>query len=122
MPSSGAKSAVIELESLLLKDEFRSSKDFLEKILHDDFLEIGASGKTYNKEQAIESLTGEANFSSAATDFRFFQIAEGVALLTYHLKTHSPDFGSRRSVRSSIWKLEENNWKLIFHQGSRIVT
>ena len=119
MSSRGAKSAVIELELQLLKNEYRSSNDFLEKILHADFLEIGASGKTYNKEQAIYLLTRESDFSSAATDFRFFQVAGDVALLTYTLKTISPGNETQQSVRSSIWKFENDSWKLVYHQGTR---
>jgi len=119
MSSGGTESAVIELESRLLRHEFRSSYDFLDKILHNDFLEIGASGRTYNKEQTIDLLSKESNISSVATDFRFLQVAEGVALLTYSLKTVSPDTGTRYSIRSSVWKLENDNWKLVFHQGTQ---
>ena len=119
MATGRTKTAVIDLESRLLKSKFRSSSDFLEKILHKDFLEIGASGKTYNKEQTIYLLTREPEFTAEATDFRFFHIAEGVALLTYSLNTISPKSGTRYSIRSSVWKLENDNWKLVFHQGTQ---
>ncbi|MGW8247232.1 MAG: nuclear transport factor 2 family protein [Acidiferrobacterales bacterium] len=119
MSSREAESIVIELESRLLSDEFRSSYDFLDKILHEDFLEIGASGTAYNKKQVIDLLIRGSNFSSQATGFRFFQVAEGVALLTYSLETVSPDIGTRHSVRSSVWKLENDSWKLVYHQGTQ---
>ena len=119
MATGGAKTAVIDLESKLLNSKFRSSSDFLEKILHDDFLEIGASGRTYNKEQTIDLMTGEPEFSALATDFRFSQIAEDVALLTYTLEIISPNYGTRHSIRSSVWKLENGNWQLAFHQGTQ---
>lgn len=119
MATGRAKTAVIELELQLLSDEFRTSNDFLEKILHADFLEIGVSGKTYNKEQTIYLLTREPEFSAEATDFRFSKIAEDVALLTYALDTISPSAGTGHSIRSSVWKLENGNWKLVFHQGTQ---
>jgi len=120
MATGREKTAVIDLESRLLITEFRTSEEFLEKILHEDFLEIGASGKTYNKEQTIDLLTTEPEFSAVATDFRFFQVAEDVALLTYSLNTVSPDTGTGHSARSSLWKFENNNWRLVFHQGTQV--
>ena len=118
MTTGGAQTAVIELESRLLRTEFRNSNDFLENILHDDFLEVGASGRFSDKKQTIDLLTSETGFSSVANDFRFFPIAESVALLTYTLKTMSPETGTRHSIRSSVWKLENDKWRLVFHQGT----
>ncbi|MDA0782458.1 MAG: nuclear transport factor 2 family protein [Proteobacteria bacterium] len=45
---------IYELELSLLTYETRQSVNALDGLLHDDFIEFGASGKTYNKSMVIE--------------------------------------------------------------------
>jgi hypothetical protein len=46
----------IELELRLLQPEVRSSAAELEKLLHPDFFEFGASGKKWGRSQTISAL------------------------------------------------------------------
>ena len=60
----------------------------------------------------------ESRTPAEATDFSLLQISDSVALLTYTLVNKIQDSNSTYSVRSSIWKLENDKWKLVFHQGT----
>ena len=112
------KRILIDLETTLLKNETRKSSTILDQLLHDNFLEIGSSGRKYNKLQTIQHLDLESRPSFEATDFNLLRLSDSVALLTYTLlnKIHKRD--SRQSIRGSVWKLENEKWKLIFHQGT----
>jgi hypothetical protein len=44
---------IFELETQLLDSRKRHSKEFLDEILCDDFIEIGSSGRTYGKSDTM---------------------------------------------------------------------
>lgn len=60
---------LVSMEKSLHKSILRSSKEKIHELLSDNFQEIGASGKTYNKNQIIELLKNEEPFDINATDF-----------------------------------------------------
>lgn len=110
---------IFELEKKLLKPEIRKSSEELEKLLANDFIEFGSSGKTYNKEEVIESLANEDDsFTFEIDDFKTYQLSENIILATYRLL--KKDKETINSLRSSIWKKETSEWKMIFHQGTKI--
>ena len=106
---------LLELELSLLRPSFRKSSDELERILADDFIEFGSSGKTYNKQQVIDFLANEIQTEIAVEDFSVKMLSEDIALATY--KTFHKD-SQKRVLRSSVWKKTENSWVLEFHQGT----
>jgi len=56
---SNLKNEINELEEKLLLPEVRYSKKQLYKLLADEFLEFGKSGRVYTKSQIIEALSKE---------------------------------------------------------------
>lgn len=108
---------VIKLEKSLLDPENRKNIILLDQLLHDDLLEIGSSGRIYNKSDVISRLPVSENKKIEAFDFTYTELSETVLLLKF--KTADPDTQSQQIVfRSSIWKYSENHWKMIFHQGT----
>ena len=111
------------LEEELLKPEVRHAPDRVGDLLSDDFVEFGSSGNVYNKQQVIEALDEEGpadpTIRLSLVDFIAQGLAPGVILVTYRtIQEGSP--GSRREsrLRSSIWKLTEGRWQMVFHQGT----
>ena len=101
-----------ELEERL----FTAGLDELEKLLADDFSEIGSSGRLYDKEQAISLLTGGHLNPFTATDFSLRPLVPGLVLLSYRTDTKtSPPI---TALRSSIWRLQNGKWQITFHQGT----
>lgn len=56
----------IDLDLRLLQPQVRASAGELEKLLHPDFFEFGASGRTWDRSQTITCLTGELLPSAGA--------------------------------------------------------
>ena len=75
-------------------------------------MEIGASGTVYNKEQIITSLLNEIPGEISATGFEYRKLCNELAQLVYR------STGTRFAIRSSIWKLEDGEWRIVFHQGT----
>lgn len=110
------KDYFLNLELLLLSREVRASQEILSKLLDDDFLEFGSSGKIYNKEIIIEKLPNSEFSQTDISEFSIFEISEN--FIQTRFKTREE---KRTSLRSSLWKkYSDDDWKMIFHQGTVI--
>ncbi|MDZ8034490.1 DUF4440 domain-containing protein [Nostoc sp. DedSLP04] len=92
-------------------------------LLADEFIEFGSSGRVFNKQQIIESLQNESIqplTQRLITEFKTLVLATGVVLVTYRIVRHISDKQPVHSLRSSIWKLNNERWKMIFHQGTLV--
>ena len=109
---------VSELELSLLTPEKRQNAAFLHRVLHPDFMEFGASGRTWTRQNIIADLTmasPETSIDIEATAMTARRIDADTILITYHA-----DHAGMRSLRSSIWIQHEANWTMLFHQGTLI--
>ncbi|KZL05104.1 hypothetical protein PsAD2_04459 [Pseudovibrio axinellae] len=104
---------LFSLEKQLLNPAARASAQQLEMMLHEDFIEIGASGRIYDRSQIINELLGSAADYPMRTlkDFRVRGLSGDLVQVFY-------DIAENGTRRSSIWKLEDSNWRIIFHQGT----
>lgn len=102
---------LLELEKRLLEPEVRTSSCEVSRLLSGDFLEFYSSGRIY------EYQTGDVFSAKAALteirNFRVRELSESFALATYRAISEG-----NSTLRSSIWKLESGNWKVLFHQGT----
>lgn len=109
--------AVVELERLLLQPDVRADRRQIEVLLHQDFQEIGASGRVWDRETIADALVGDPVVPGAAEAFAPARLAEDVVLLTYRVG------GEVGSLRSSLWVRDSaSGWQLRFHQGTRLPT
>ena len=104
---------ILEVEQRLLEPEVRSSRDALDRLVADDFVEFGSSGQVYAKQDVIGQLLAAPAFSVQMTAFRVRALSPDVALATYR---------TGRSLRSSIWRREGDGWRIVFHQGTPITS
>lgn len=109
---------LLELETNLLKPEVRRSREAVARLLADDFVEFGSSGAIYSKEQILEGLQSEVPLNYSVADFRVAEIADGVFLATYRTLARSPASTRMQARRSSIWRQVEDQWQMLFHQGT----
>ena len=110
---AGSLPKLIEaLEQSLLDPYVRQSIGQLNKLIADDFLEFGSSGKVYNKQDCIKPDDTPRKF--VLSDFKIKELSKDVTLATY--KTTEDGIAS---LRSSIWKRCGDEWKMIFHQGTK---
>ena len=107
------KQIIYELELLLLQPLTRASREQLNKLIADDFMEFGAAGEIYNKQDILASLPYENIRKFNIHDFDIKELSENIILALYKLEEER---GS--SLRSSIWKRASNGWHMVFHQGT----
>ena len=111
-----------QLEEWLLEPSIRRDAEKLSALLADDFLEIGSSGRAFNRTRIIEELRTEPLRAPVLLgDFVARLLAPGIALVTYRT-SHQDGSGVLvgQAMRTSIWVNRDNRWQLQFHQGTKI--
>ncbi|MBD2799774.1 nuclear transport factor 2 family protein [Xenorhabdus sp. M] len=105
--------------------EKRNNADWLQAVLHDNFLEISRSGYIYTKKIVLDTLTLEIKTTSNifAKNFSMSILNTNTALLTYHsYEMDRTDTPFNQALRSSIWQLSScGKWQLRFHQGTLLM-
>jgi hypothetical protein len=102
-----------ELEERLTTASVRASAEALDRLVSDQFVEFGSSGRVYTKPEVIAQMLAAPSITLSVEDFRALEVAPDVALATYR---------TGRSLRSSLWRREGEVWRIVFHQGTPIIT
>ena len=110
------KDKIYKLELSHLDPDIRHSVKKLENLLADEFIEIGSSGKIYHKNDILKWLPLESPRQFVVEDFSIIILSEDIVLTTYKLTSEAVS-----SLRSSLWKFNGNEWKMVFHQGTKIL-
>ncbi|HEU5472266.1 MAG TPA: DUF4440 domain-containing protein [Actinophytocola sp.] len=108
--------SVISSELRLLRPEVRRSAAQVERLLHPDFFEFGASGRRWDRTAMVAAIGRELTDGDLPTvsEMHGVRLDDSVVLVTY--VTDRPD---RRARRSSIWRrVDDGTWRLYFHQGT----
>lgn len=100
-------------------NKFGKTKQDIENQMCDEFWEVGASGNIYTKKDVIEGLVERYNDPDyqdiwEAKNFELIEIAPDNYLLTYTLVQNK----TRTTRRSTFWRKEQNQWKILYHQGT----
>ena len=110
---------VLDSERRLLDPQVRRSADHVDRLLHPDFFEFGASGRKWNRRETLAALAAEGSSDGAplvtVSDLAAVRLAGDVAHVTYLTQD-----GERLVRRSSLWRRTALGWRLYFHQGTII--
>lgn len=107
---------LLNLEKSFFKLQYISDRNWLERILHDDFHECGKSGLLFGKEETVESLikcTSDRNIVIYNFDYRTITDNSWLA----HYITESDN---KQYYRTSLWVEENKTIKLLFHQATEL--
>ena len=112
---------LLHCELQLLSPKVRRDRSRVGALLARDFVEFGASGRVWSREETLEELAREEGFEPPVMeDFRCRQLAEDLVLVTYRTVRGDTDAdGQQMSLRSSLWSKQMKGWMLRFHQGTR---
>jgi hypothetical protein len=108
-------------EPIFHNPEFGSTTAEFEHRTAPDYWEIGASGRRYSRNFILRELTRSIPYVDAATagwqtsEFGLRRLGPETYLLTYTL-----DQAGRRTRRSTIWRRSEDDWQILYHQGTII--
>jgi hypothetical protein len=115
-PDSGLAAQLLALELQLMDPAFRRDRTAVSALLADGFREFGSSGRYWSREATLDLLATESDYTlPAVEDFAVQSLSPAIALVTY--RTVRPHL---QSLRSSLWVLEHAQWRILFHQGTKI--
>lgn len=93
--------------------------DVLADLIDNEFIEIGSSTVIYDKTEVIRWLGSDDQSERIGTSFKAHRLAENIILLTYISSIKdTPLVESKRAMRSSIWRLTDGQWRMVFHQAT----
>jgi len=110
------KNTILQYENDFFDIKFCNSRESLENRLSINFIEYGSSGSVYDRENIINALIPlTENRQIEILQFDLTLLSDDV-LLAHYISHHKND--NRYALRTSIWKIEDSQWKMYFHQGT----
>lgn len=97
--------------------ETRFDAEWMDRVLHPDFVEVGMSGQVHTREETLEPLPVELEARLPHDGYRLELIDEDVAMARY-VSHDTLDGIDRHAHRTSIWVNTNEGWRLRFHQGT----
>jgi ribonuclease HI len=110
---------VVSLERRLHDPALRADREEVGRLLHEDFTEVGASGRRWDRHSMIDFLAGEPAAIPEVSELSARALGQDAVLVTYVATTR--DVEPRTSFRSSLWVIADGQWRLLFHQGTEII-
>lgn len=105
---------LFELETALARRDPTGIDGPLADRIPDDFLEFGASGRTWTATEIRAMLASEERMGDAVVeDFDIVSLGPDAVLATYRMPQPHP------ANRCSIWVRRDGRWVMRFHQGTR---
>ena len=112
MGTREVRDELLRLESALAARDPAGVEGGLMRLIAEDFIEFGKSGRVWTARSIREHLEGPPGEPVSIEGFEIAELGDGVVLATYLVP-------GRPSVnRSSIWIHREGRWLLRFHQGT----
>ena len=85
----------------------------------EDYWEVGASGRVYDRAGVIEGLVERGKVPGdeqwLVSDPALRRLADNTYALTYRL-----DQAGRLTRRLTLWRRDPDGWKILYHQGTVI--
>ena len=108
---------LLEKEQNLLNPEFCSQIENLEHCIAENFTEYGQTGRIYYRSETLELLKNKKDNNVSIVDFEIACIGNQAAMAHYTARNEET---TEMSLRTSLWILEDGQWKISFHQGTAI--
>lgn len=106
-------------EPLFHRPEFGTSRADFARMIVDDYWEVGASGRRYDRAFVLDVL--EQRHAAPHDDpwetsgFDCRALGNNTFLLTYLLRQ-----SQRITRRATVWRLHDDGWKALYHQGTLV--
>ena len=117
MTSLDEKLRELEIKVMTAAGERRAAD--IRGLIAEDFLEIGASGRTYTKSEVLAAIETAPLRKFQIEDFKIVASGNDWAMVSYRAGEKSEQ-SSTASWRSTLWVQREAKWQIIFHQGTTI--
>ncbi|MFJ3974004.1 DUF4440 domain-containing protein [Streptomyces sp. NPDC090021] len=118
----GAVAEAVAGELRLMSPGVRMSRVLTDRLLDPDFVEVGASGRRWDRQAMLAALPemeggAEDGPRYEPAGMTGVELAPGVVHLTYETV-----IGGRRARRSSIWRSSDDGsgWRMYYHQATPV--
>jgi ribonuclease HI len=107
---------VMSLELELVAPDVRADAHRLDQLLHDDFVEVGATGRNLAAAELIDDLLATPLVDEiTVSELAARPLAGDDILVTYRTSTTQGVV-----VRNSLWRRGRRGWQLVVHQGTPV--
>ncbi|MEX2962311.1 DUF4440 domain-containing protein [Microbulbifer sp. TYP-18] len=111
-------SVIITLEEYLFRSSTRASTAELQRLISDDFIEIGAAGNQFGKSKVLSRLPSEDAPEITADNYEVRRLSDECVQLLYRATLKRGDSEPSYSKRCSIWTMSSGSWQMWYHQGT----
>ena len=122
MESSALAELIQQLELKLLQTDLNAHPALIDDLLAQNFEEVDNQGQLHGRDEVIEWLKRkDPDLHWAFGNFRVKKLADDCVLAIYSLQKMQ-QFGDHApgSIRTSLWQRRDNQWKMVFHQATKI--
>lgn len=116
-PMTDHRERIEALELILLDPSGRADAALLDRLIADDFVEVAANGRSFGKDEVLARLPVEQGVSFSAGPMAVTLLSPTVGLVTYTV-TRTVDGVPVHSRRCSVWRLHQDQWQVVYHQGT----
>ncbi len=110
---------LLRREPIFHKPEFGTTRADYAAQTAEDYWEVGASGRIYDRNGILDGLIQRGKVpgdeSWVVSDVRCRDLGASTYAFTYQL-----DQGGRLTRRLTIWRRRADGWKALYHQGTLI--
>lgn len=104
-------------ELALLDPAGRADAALLDRLISPAFVEVASSGRRFGKDEVLARLPSEQGVSFRAGPMTVELLSSTVALVTYTV-TRTAAGTEVHSRRCSVWQLDREQWRVVYHQGT----
>ena len=108
---------LLKLEMSFYIKETLENPQYMDQILHEDFIKVGSCGKTFTKDYFLDYKEQSYKVEFPFTNLSIKELSNGTFLITYHA-TFSNEEKSIQTKRSSLWICDGPNCQMTYHQGT----
>ena len=126
LPTDDDLAVVQDCERALLTGAVRGDRTSAGLLVHQDFREVGASGRVWDRERILTLMEEEATaapFRVEASDMVAVGLAPDVALVTYTSKMKGTFQGRKLpglTYASALWVQRDGKWLEAFYQETPV--
>lgn len=102
-------------EATLLDPITRASPELVAALLHDDFTEIGRSGRRFTKQGVLDAFAVDAGEPVTCDEWSVDPLGPGLVVVTYRARD-----AKGYSRHTSVWDTTGELPQLRLHQGTRV--
>ncbi|PJK12829.1 DUF4440 domain-containing protein [Lysobacteraceae bacterium NML07-0707] len=112
---------LISLEEAMWRAQTRFDQAFMERHLAADFIELGRSGRIYDRAQCLAAAPQPINCRLPLSNLRVRLVAADTVQLLYDSCVTQVTGELEYTHRSSLWTRTADGWVMRFHQGTPFV-